>query len=58
MENEVIFKITFWTATIMMFTFSVGILLLLQQIYHNLFTEIKRKTLTNLPENTQKKIYK
>src|SRR5690554_2703968 len=34
MENETAFKIVFWASTAMMFVFSAGILLLLQQIYH------------------------
>lgn len=41
MENETAFKIVFWAFTAMMFVFSAGILLLLQQIYHITLHKIK-----------------
>ena len=56
MENEEIFKITFWTATIMMFVVALGIILFLQQIYHNVLPKINRGTQNNPPENISKPV--
>lgn len=53
MENTEIFKITFWIATITTFVLSVGVLLLLQHIYHKMIFKINEEITNSLSEYLQ-----
>lgn len=54
MENEEVFKIVFWVATLMILVLVLSVLLLLTQAYHNMLSRIKKEILVNLPIDTQK----